>query len=94
MPGQAKYFQVRAKLEPSLGSDLDMGNKTKVVLLKHIVNLMNNEIQRGKKKKKETKPRQGKDKVFNAMHSFCNTLDIDIFFFNHSKRSKHSPQFN
>lgn len=53
MPGQAKYFQVRAKLEPSLGSDLDMGNKTKVVLLKHIVNLMNNEIQRGKKKKKK-----------------------------------------
>lgn len=53
MPGQAKYFQVRAKLKPSLGSDLAMGNKTKVVLLKHIVNLMNNEIQRGKKKKKK-----------------------------------------
>lgn len=44
MPGQAKYFQVRAKLEPSLGSDLALGNKTKAVLLKHIVNLMNNEI--------------------------------------------------
>lgn len=48
MPGQAKHFQVRAKLEPSLGSDLALGNKTKAVLLKHIVNLMNNEIQRKK----------------------------------------------
>lgn len=34
MPGQAKYFQVRAKQEPSLGSDLSLGNKTKAVLLK------------------------------------------------------------
>lgn len=34
MPGQAKYFQVRAKLEPSLGSDLSLGIKTKAVLLK------------------------------------------------------------
>lgn len=34
MPGQAKYFQVRAKLEPSLGSDLSLGNKTKAVQLK------------------------------------------------------------
>lgn len=46
MLGQAKYFQVRAKLEPSLGSNLSLGNKTKAVLLKHIVNLMNNEIRR------------------------------------------------
>jgi len=48
MPGQAKYFQVRAKLEPSLGSDLALGNKTKAILLKHIVNFMNNEVQRKK----------------------------------------------
>lgn len=36
------------KSEPSLGSDLTLGNKTKDVLLKHIVNLMNNEIERKK----------------------------------------------
>lgn len=92
MPGQAKYFQVRAKAEPSLGSDLTLGNKTKAVLLKHIVNLMNNETQR--KKKSETKPRQSKGKVLNAVHLFCITIDIRILFFNHSEYSKHSPQFN